>query len=549
MDENALNVLLAQKENYDLEFKKAKASYSLAKAHDYCAAIANENGGYLMLGIANNGTIVGSNAFPNNWNTLAHNITQDLKVRVKVYEINTMDGRVIVFDISCHATGVPVQVHNGTGKFRYPIRDGESLVEMDQSTLQDIFAEKEGDWSAKMAEGVVLNELDEKALKIYRDEWIEHSQRPDRKKISYKSMLNDLQLMDGEKVTNAAVLLFGTEKILHHIVPDAEMIFEWRNNDKDVAYGERQNWREGFMVAKDKIWAVINARNTTFRYQEGFTQSDIFAFDEDSIREAVINAFAHRDYNITGRSIIIKASPEKFYVENPGRLMPGITLDNILDKSAWRNRLLAEALARVNIMERSSQGIDKIFRRTIEAGKGLPTLEINSDPSVALTIPAILKDQGFINFLEMVINKRQVTLSSREIIELEQIREGAKSKSLVFKDKFLELGIIEKIGQGRGAKYILSHNYYKYADDAGHHIRLSGLVREAKRALVTEYLKKHKRVKNQELQTAFKDMGMQEVSTLLKGMGRDGAIRHEGSPRWGYWCLVESNTNSSKNSN
>jgi ATP-dependent DNA helicase RecG len=347
-------------------------------------------------------------------------------------------------------------------------------------------------------------------------------------------------LADGNKITNAAVLLFGTEQTLHRVIPDAEIIFEWRNSDNDIAYGERRNWRKGFMTAKDEIWDIINARNTTFRYQEGFTQRDIFAFDEDSIREAIINAFAHRDYSITGRSIVIKASPENFYVENPGRLMPGITLDNILDKSAWRNRLLAESLEKVNIMERSSQGIDKIFRRTIEAGKGLPTLSVNNDPSVILTIPAMLKDQGFINFLEAIINKRQVTLSSREIIELEQIREGAKNKNLVFKDKFLELGIIEKIGQGRGTKYILSHNYYKYVDDAGHHTRLSGLPREVKRTLVTEHLKKHKKVTNQELQEAFQNMSMQEISTLLKGMRKDGLILHEGSRRRGYWRLAKS---------
>lgn len=549
MDENALNALLAQKENYDLEFKEAKASYSLAKAHDYCAAIANENGGYLMLGIANSGAIVGSKAFPGNWNTLAHKITEDLKIRVKVYEIQTSQGRVVVFEVPRHATSVPVQVHGGTGVYRYPIRDGEALVEMGQQTLQDIFAEKEEDWSAKITEGVTVEDLDKKALELYREEWAKLTQRPDRRKIPYESMLSDLQLTSDGGVTNAAVLLFGTEQTLYKVSPDAEIIFEWRDNDSDIAYGERRNWRKGFMIAKDEIWNAINARNTTFRYREGFTQRDIFAFDEDSIREAVINAFAHRDYRITGRSIIIKASPGRFYVENPGRLMPGVTLENILDKSVWRNRLLAESLEKVHIMERSSQGIDKIFRRTIEAGKGLPIIDANNDPSVILTIPATLKDQDFINFLETIINKRQVTLSSREIIELEQIREGAKSKNLVFKDKFLELGIIERIGQGRGAKYILSHNYYKYTDDAGHHTRLSGLPREAKRALVIEHLKKHKRVKNQELQTAFTDMGMQEVSTLLKGMRRDGLIRHEGSQRWGYWCIVESSTNSNKKSN
>jgi ATP-dependent DNA helicase RecG len=548
MDEALLNSLLAGKENYDLEVKTARSAFSLGKLHDYCAAIANENGGHLLLGVTNDRRVVGSNAFLGNWNTLAHTLTQALKIRIKVYEVNTAQGRVLAFEIPRHPTGIPVQVHGGTGKYRYPIRDGESIVEMGQQTLQDIFAEKEDDWSSQIAEGVDINDLDEKALKMYRTEWAKQTQRSDRKKVPFESMLSDLQLTQDGSVTNAAVLLFGTEQTLYRAVPDAEIIFEWRNSENEIAYGERRNWRQGFMIVKDEIWNAINARNTMFRYQEGFIQRDIPSFDEGSIREAVINAFAHRDYRITGRSIVIKVSPEKFYIENPGRLMPGVTLENILDKSVWRNRLLAESLEKVHVMERSSQGIDKIFRRTIESGKGLPVLEINDDPSVILVIPATLKDQSFINFLETVVKRHQVTLSSREVIELEQIRQGTKTKNLVFKDKFLGLGIIERIGQGRGSRYILSHNYYKYAEDPGQHTRLSGLTRQVKRTLVIEHLKKHKKVTNHELQTAFPDMGMQEISTLLKGMRKDKLIRHEGSPRWGHWCLIESSSKSSKES-
>lgn len=549
MDETGLRNILANKENYGLEFKEAKTSFSLPKAHDYCAALANEDGGYLLLGVDNNGSIVGSSAFSGNWNTLAHKLSENLRIRVKVHSVSTPSGRVVVFEAPRHAIGVPVQVHGGTGVYRYPIRDGESLVEMDPSTLQDIFAEREDDWSAQLAEGVTLNDLDRDALAMYRSEWAQFSGQLDRTQLAFEAMLTDLQLMTDGKVTNAAVLLFGTEQTLYKVAPDAELIFEWRNNDNDIAFGERRNWRKGFMLAKDEIWNAINARNTTFRYQEGFTQRDIYAFDEDSIREAVINAFAHRDYRISGRSIVIKASPDRFYVENPGRLMPGITLDNILDKSAWRNRLLAESLEKVHVMERSSQGVDKIFRRTIEAGKGLPVLSVNNDPSVTLAIPAMLKDQEFISFLESVVNKRQVTLSSREIIELEQIRENSKNRSLNFRDKFLELGIIEKVGQGRGTRYILSHNYYKHTDGAGRYIRLSGLTRQVKRTLVIEHLKKKKKVTNQELQEAFPDMGMQEISTLLKGMRKDRLIVHEGSLRWGYWRLEESNSKSNKSSN
>jgi ATP-dependent DNA helicase RecG len=544
MSEEYLKRLLTNNEDYGLEFKKAADSFSRNKLRDYSAAIANEDGGYLILGVNNDRKIVGTKAFIGNCNKLAHQLTQDLKIRIKVYEITADGHRVLVFQIPRHITGTPVQVKGGTGKYRYPIRDGESLVEMEQSALESIFAEKEDDWSANYTEDINIDDLDINTLNSYRISWSKKTGKPEYLNTDYKSMLNDLCLMSENKVTNAAVLLFGTEQTIYKVAPDAEIIFEWRNNSKDIAYGERKNWRKGFINIKDDIWNVINARNTVFRYQEGFVQSDIESFDEESIREAIVNAFAHRDYTITGRSIIIKASPEQFYIENPGRLMPGVTVENILDKTAWRNRLLAESLEKVNIMERSSQGMDKIFRNTIEAGKGSPVLRISSDPSVELTIPTSLVDQNFISFLGHVANKHQTNLSLKEIIELERIRKGSKITNLEFKDKFLSLGIIEKIGQGRGSKYILSHQYYTYANDAGSHTRLAGLSRTVKRSIIIEHLKTHGKVTNSELQKAMPDMDMQEISNLLKGMRKDGLITYTGkSPRWGHWHIDPKNPN------
>lgn len=411
---------------------------------------------------------------------------------------------------------------------------------MDQETLKQIFAERSEDWSAQTIENAKFTDLSGTAMQLYRNRWAEHTKDPARRKVTFRAMLTDLQLMKGEKLTAAALLLFGTEQALAVHIPDAEIIFEWRNNEQDIAYGERKNWRIGFMSIQDEIWKTINARNTIFRYQEGFAQRGIPAFDEESIREAAVNAFAHRDYTVAGRSIVIKASPARFYIENPGRLMPGVTLDNIFDRSEWRNRCLAESLEKVHVMERSSQGVDKIFRHTIEAGKGLPVFSVTQDPTVKLEIPASLKDQKFVDFLEKVTNKQQASLSLKEIIELEQIREGSKTASLDYRDKFLELGIIERIGHGRGARYILAHQYYEYTNALGQHTRLSGLSKEVKRSIILKHLHNNKHITNHELQEAMPDMAMREIYRLLNGLKADGLIEHVGSKRYGYWRATTS---------
>ena len=353
-------------------------------------------------------------------------------------------------------------------------------------------------------------------------------------------MLGNIGLTVDGLITNAAVLLMGKAEVIARVIPDAEIIFEWRNNGRSIPYGERKNWRKAFVLINNDIWATISARNTAYRLQDGFVQREVLAYDEETIREAVINAFAHRDYTLRGRSIVIKLDPEQFSIENPGRLMPGITLENIFDRSAWRNRLLAESMEKIRLMERSSQGVDTIYLNTIKAGKGVPKYEVTADPSVALKVPAVLTDQEFVGFIEQLVQHTGDTLSTREYIELDSIRRGEAISNGEMRDKLINLGLIEATGTGRGRRYILSRRYYRMAGALGEHTRLTGLSRAAKEELVLNHIRRYGSVKNIDIQQAFPEMDMPAASDLLKIMRRKGQIEHIGSARSGHW--VEANT-------
>lgn len=87
------------------------------------------------------------------------------------------------------------------------------------------------------------------------------------------------------------------------------------------------------------------------------------------IREAINNAIAHRDYRRSGE-IVIKQYPQKMIIMNAGGFPLGVTIDNLLRvQSTPRNRLLADVLAKTGIVERSGQGVDKIFKYTLSEGK------------------------------------------------------------------------------------------------------------------------------------------------------------------------------------
>ena len=107
---------LKKPEGLHLEFKKAENGFSRDKdLPDYCAALANEGGGKLVLGVEDKThKIVGSKAFEGTHNKLSHELLTKIKIRVDVEELHCPD-RVLIFHVPAHQPG---QLIRSTGSYR-----------------------------------------------------------------------------------------------------------------------------------------------------------------------------------------------------------------------------------------------------------------------------------------------------------------------------------------------------------------------------------------------------------------------------------------------
>ncbi|MBN2202369.1 ATP-binding protein [bacterium] len=185
-----VNNWLSQPEDLKLEFKEAKIAFSKDRdLPDYCAAISNEGGGKLVLGVCNNRKIIGTKTFQNTCNRLSHELLNKLHIRVDVEEILHPDGRIIVF----HIPGRPIgQIIRSTGKYKYPMRAGESLVEMDLSTIKRILNETQVDFSGEPVQSLTLEDLDSEAINRCKEKWAQTSQRQDFLNFSNEKVLEGL---------------------------------------------------------------------------------------------------------------------------------------------------------------------------------------------------------------------------------------------------------------------------------------------------------------------------------------------------------------------
>lgn len=409
---------------------------------------------------------------------------------------------------------------------------------MDNMTLKKMLIETEPDFSAKIIDGFIVADIDEEALGILKRKWSQKSNREDFLQFSTEKVLQATGLMSDKGLNYACLILLGEKEKIDEYLPGSEIIFEWRQDNNKISYDYRKNWREPFFKIYEEIWAAINARNLRMPFQEGFVQREIYAFSEKPIREAILNAVAHRDYSINKQSIFMKASPEEFVIESPGGLLPGITPENIIYKSAWRNRTIAEVFEKAGLVERSGQGMDDIFSSSIKEGKGLPDLTESNPFSVKLKMPAKVKDKNFIIFLEKVANEKQISLSIEEICELEQIREHQKTNKIEHKEKFMKNGIIEKIGKARGTKYILSHTYYKHEGKVGVYTRLSGVSREKQKELIIMHIEKNGKGFLSEFIDIFPELKIKDINNLLQELRRSGIVHFIGPKRSGYWGII-----------
>lgn len=437
----------------------------------YVTALCNEGGGYLVIGMedAYPHTVVGTKQSEGKLGELESNIYRDTQIRPFIYELYedeaNQKGRVLVIEIPPRPVGK---------LFRFEdvplMRVGEELKPMSDEMIFSILQEQEPDFSAGICEGVTIEDLDEEAIRIMKQKYATKQKNPSFMALSKEQVLSDLNLTKEGKITNAALILVGKQEVLKECLPQASIILEYRKSESLVPYTNRQVYEQPFYKMIDLLWHDIDLRNDKIDVNENSYIFNIPYFNEDVIREAINNAIAHRDYRRSSETVI-KQYPQKMIIMNIGGFPLGVTIENILRvQSTPRNRLLADVLAKTGIVERSGQGVDKIYKNTLSEGKDEPDYS-HSDPfRVELHLSAVIKDKAFAIFLESEQRDlpEEERLSVFEVIALNQIRmEKSENVEKSIIKGLLERGLIEKRGKTSGTYYILSKSYYECCGKEG----------------------------------------------------------------------------------
>lgn len=452
-----------------VEFKEAATQYSYNSGRrsilGYVTALANEGGGYLILGVREKKAlpheITGSTAWEGQEGKLEQNIFRDKHIRVKTDSLYEGTKRVLIIHIPRRPIGKILKFQDVS-----LMRVGDDLVPMSDEKMLDILSEQEPDFSAKACPNLSLTDLDETAIGKMKEAYAKKQRNSVFLSLPSAQVLTDLKLLENGRLNYAALLLLGKQAIIDRQLPHAKIIWEFRYAEAQINSDFREVIHAPLFNGIDRIWELVNGQNASLPIPSGAYIFTVPTFNESVIREAVLNAITHRDYSI-GSEVVIKQYPKKIIINNPGGFPKGVTLENLLTISSTpRSRLMAEVLEKTGLVERSGQGIDKIFSLTLSEGKPMPDYQDSDLYQVTLKLDSAIADKAFHIYINQIQSTREDfhKLSVEEIIALYKVKQGlfAQVKPAIL--SHLERQDLVSKSSGSSNRYTLSAPYYTLAD-------------------------------------------------------------------------------------
>ncbi|WP_348800207.1 ATP-binding protein [Flavobacterium adhaerens] len=497
----------------------------------YVTALCNEGGGYLVIGMSDNypHEVIGTKQNLDSIGELESKIYTDTAIRPLVYELFEGQKRVWVIEVPCRPAGKVFKFEDVA-----LMRVGEELKPMSDEFYLKIIQEQEPDFSQQICEGLAVSDLDERAITILKDKYSLKQNNPNFKTLSNEQLLSDLDLLKHGKLTNAALILLAKKEVLNEKLPQAAVMLEYRNAENQIPFDNRIPFSEPFFILIDELWKTINLRNGSFPIQDGAYIFNVPYFNEEVIRESINNAITHRDYRKTSE-IVVKQFPQRLDILNAGGFPIGVNLENLLKTpSTPRNRLLADVLQKTGIVERSGQGVDKIFYNTLIEGKAEPDYSKSDYFQVNLKLSAVIEDRAFALFIVAVQDELLETekLSVLEVLTLNMIKKGAAKNDLDTEivSKLLEKKLIEKRGKTNAIYYILSKDYYEFTDEKAKYYNLQELDESQVFNTVFKFLLKEGKAKMKDFVGLFEDkLSRKQVRTRIEKFVTNETIEQQGA--------------------
>lgn len=352
-------------------------------------AFANADGGELLIGVEDDGTISG---IPHDEKQIDQML---LSYKTHIYPGADLPLLISVKLILQDKSILFFSVAKGTSEI-YQLSDGRCVRRKDKSTIPETATHIEFDrqeiksreYDRGFVDGATVNDLDIQFIQSLTDKFL--------KGLSIERYLQQIGVAEyganGLKLRMAALLLFAKDIQRWH--PRSQVrILEVAGTH--IKVGENYNVRKEKIIQGNifdlllKSWEELRfflTSKTQFGADARFEQK--YTYPEQACREALVNALAHRDYSIQN-GIDIFIFDDRMEIKNPGALLSTLTIDDLLELHGAhesRNSFVARVLRENRFMQELGEGMKRMFESMEENELQRPTL-VSDNTSFCVVLP------------------------------------------------------------------------------------------------------------------------------------------------------------------
>ncbi|MBF1801994.1 transcriptional regulator [Alcanivorax sp. ST75FaO-1] len=562
MDEQALTELLhsliERWESEVVEFKRGGKGFSTSDLGKYLSALANEanlracESAWLVFGIDDKTRrILGSEyrQASGELDKLKMQIADGTEPSITfrdIHELQTPEGRVLLFEIPPAPMGMPIAWHG-----HYYARAGESLTSLGLDKLDTIRRQTDTtDWSVQLVPDATLDHLDPEAVAKARESFAKkYANRFEPGEVMgwpLATFLDRAKLTLDGKMTRAALLLLGKAAAVPLLSPHPAQL-TWKLEGAERAY---QHFGPPFLLATTQLYQRIRNIQLRLLPQDELVPIEVSKYDQKIVLEALHNCIAHQDYSRNARVVVIEQS-DRLVFDNEGSFFegePGDYLEGHRVPKRYRNPFLTQAMAELNMIDTMGYGIHDMYSRQARRYLPLPDYDLSKPGAVRLTVHGGVVDSAYSRLLI-----QQTDLALVDVLALDRIQ-----KQLPIADdavtRLRRAGLIE----GRKPNYHVSASVADATATKAQYIHTRGQDDAFYAKLVTDYLAKFGSANRREIDTLLWDKlsdaldeqkKKAKVGNILTKLRRAGRIRNAGSRSAPEWRLAEADAERSAERN
>ncbi|MCI1220276.1 MAG: putative DNA binding domain-containing protein [Bifidobacterium sp.] len=310
--------------------------------------------------------------------------------------------------------------------------------------------------------------------------------------LSDEELEKSLQLttsVDGKTMpTLTGLLILGKEESLRRFVPTHEAAFQVLAGTEITV---NETYHGPLLRTIEHINDMFMPWNPSTELAVGLFSVMVPEFDHRAFREALVNAFGHRDYSLLGR-VRVQLDDAGLVISNPGGFVEGISIHNLLTAEPHgRNPWLMDALKRIGLAERTGRGIDRIYEGSLHYGRPLPDYTASNERHVSLFLQRSAPDVSFVQMLAEEHERTGNDIPVNSLLILNMLKNERRcsyesmSRALDMSGQRLnallgrltESGLIEGSGHGAHRTYTLGSKVYRQSGKTIEYVRQADIDR------------------------------------------------------------------------